>query len=265
MASTIRVYNALSNIANKAQKGFITPTVFNSFAYLAQMNVYNELFSDLFDAKKASRQGFELGRDKSLRKQKLEDLSYFVRTKTLSASGNDFVKPSDLSRIISIKIGDATQEPGVTENLRHNSCEILYDVEKLNYILGSNLSTPTIEFPVALISGQIEVFPASVNSLDITYYRTPTSWTYGTNMSTSPFSDMVDYSDLPPAINFKKIGSFNDVIIPDVNLIEYESVRDFMMPDHYEPQLVAEMAKLIGIRLKDPSLHSYGSQEEASE
>jgi len=273
MASTVRIYNALSDIANKSQKGFITPAVFNSFAYVAQMNVYNELFSDLVDAKKLSRQGFELGRDKSIKKQKLEDLSYFVKKEILSAGNNDFIKPLDLSRIISIKIKDYTQEAGVTENVKFNSCEILYDVEKLNYILGSNLSTPTAEFPVALVSSQIEVFPASVTSLEITYYRIPTSWDHGTNMSQSPFSEMQSHSTLPPfyaVYKFTGAGSggnsaITEAMFSEAELIDYSSVRDFMMPDHYEPQLIAEMAKLIGLRLRDPNLNSYGSQEDAAE
>ena len=32
MVSVVQVYNAVKNIANKEQKGFITPAIFNSFA-----------------------------------------------------------------------------------------------------------------------------------------------------------------------------------------------------------------------------------------
>ena len=47
MVSVLQVYNAVKDIANKEQKGFITPGVFNSFAPIAQMNIYNEMFSEL--------------------------------------------------------------------------------------------------------------------------------------------------------------------------------------------------------------------------
>lgn len=81
MVSVLQVYTALRDLANKEQKGFITPQVFNSFAALAQMNIYNEMFAELVTAKRLSRQNFEPGRDKSVRKQKQEDLAFYLRRK----------------------------------------------------------------------------------------------------------------------------------------------------------------------------------------
>ena len=80
MVDIVQVYNAVKDIANKEQKGFITPQVFNSFAPIAQMNIYNEMFKELVDAKRLSRQNFDPGRDKSPRKMALEDLSFYVKT-----------------------------------------------------------------------------------------------------------------------------------------------------------------------------------------
>ena len=84
MVSVLQVYNALKDLTNKEQKGFITPQVFNSFAALAQMNIYNELFTELVDAKRLGRQSFDPGRDKSVRKQRLEDLAFFARRSNLA-------------------------------------------------------------------------------------------------------------------------------------------------------------------------------------
>jgi hypothetical protein len=41
--------------------------------------------------------------------------------------------------------------------------------------------------------------------------------------------------------------------------------RDFMLPSHCIPELVSEMAKLLGVRLRDPNILSFASREEASE
>jgi hypothetical protein len=249
MASIQQVYNTLRDLTNKEQKGFITPRVFNSLAAVAQMNVYNEFFTELVDAKRLSRQGFELGRDKSLKKQKLEDLSYFVKKTAIDSSGNVFEKPYDLSKIISINIYDAIESGVVTSGTVRNSCEILYDIEKANYILGSNLSTPTRDFPVALVAESIEVFPASVNRIEITYYKTPTSWVWGTQ---TPHV-------LPP--NYAVyLNPVNQVEVPDAT-----TMRDFMLPDHCIPELVSEMAKLLGVRLRDPNVQAFASREEATE
>ena len=47
MASVERVYKAVKDIANKDQRGFITPSIFNQFAGVAQMNLFNRLFGDI--------------------------------------------------------------------------------------------------------------------------------------------------------------------------------------------------------------------------
>ena len=39
MISVIEVFNAVRDLANKDQKGFVAPSVFNSFAEVAQQNV----------------------------------------------------------------------------------------------------------------------------------------------------------------------------------------------------------------------------------
>ena len=263
MVSVLQVYNALKDLANKEQKGFVTPQVFNSFAALAQMNIYNELFTELVDAKRLGRQNFDPGRDKSVRKQRLEDLSFFVRRVTLDASST--AKPNNLSKIISITVDSELNPPIIiddvvltdtdgnilTENIENRvSCELVYDVEKMDRILGSNLSTPTAEFPVALISSNIEVFPATgVESRELTYYAKPTSFDFNGNKSPgSPFYDF-------------EVANFNgnDLEVPTGNC------RDFMLPPHYLTEIVMEMAKLIGVRLRDPNVQNFAKQEEVSE
>jgi hypothetical protein len=66
MASVNTVYTALKNLANKDQRGFITPAVFNSFAGVAQLNVYNSLFDKLALGKQHVH-GSYLGSVKQLR------------------------------------------------------------------------------------------------------------------------------------------------------------------------------------------------------
>ncbi len=54
MASVNRVYSALKDLVNKDQRGFVTPAVFNNFAQVAQMNIFNDMF-DGFDRSKLTR------------------------------------------------------------------------------------------------------------------------------------------------------------------------------------------------------------------
>jgi hypothetical protein len=245
MASIDKVYRTVKNLANKEQKGFVTPAVFNRFAVIAQNNIYNELFTELVDAKKISRQNLDPGRDKSVRKRTLEDLSPFVTRVAnytdKAPNTNIFFKPTNFSRMISMSVGNTN---GNGYNLNKTNIEIVYDVEKMDRILGSNLSTPTQDFPVALVSDEIEVFPEEIASIDITYYRTPGGMTQGGV-----------YTDSPPQWTAIDSGGTTELMDP--------SSIDFMLPEHYSSELVYEIAKMIGISINDGGMVQIAAQEEA--
>mgnify|MGYP003143625173 FL=1 len=243
MASIDRVYRTVKNLANKEQKGFITPSVFNRFAVIAQQNIYNELFTELIEAKKLSRQNVDPGRDKSPRKRTLEDLSNFVvrlnNYKPSSSGSNVFLKPINFSRLISISKGDSGRY-----NLDKTNIDIVYDVEKMDRILGSNLSTPTNSFPVALISDEIEVFPDTVQTIDITYYRTPGGMQNGALV------------DSPPQWVAENLA------VGNIEIASPSSI-DFMLPEHFSSELVYEICKMIGISINDGGMVQVSAQEEA--
>ena len=239
MASIFNVYNALKSLSNKEQKGFITPAVFNTFAPIAQVNVYNEMFEDFTTAKQQSRANLDSGRDRSKRKLVAEDVSIYITDVALEQlDGNLFQKPGDLGKVISIR---TEGEPGTGDS--RSMCEMLYNVERMNAILGSNLSTPTDAFPVAMISKDIEIFPDTITEAYITYYALPTSYEYGTSNVTSS----------KPQIGFTN------------NNFDPAGTRDFMIPKEYEAELLAEMCKMLGVRLRDVNLQQFGTREEASE
>jgi len=258
MISVIEVYNNLRDYCNKDQKGFVTPSVFNSFAGLAQQQIFNSMFSALPEALNAKRKGIDPSREKSLYKQIQEDLAYFVEKSLLfdtfvpSLDSNDefvdpeaaiFKKPSDLSKIISISLDDNNR----------TSAELLYDVEKIDRILKSNLSTPTDDFPVALIGKNIELFPSSLTSILLTYYRQPRStFVIPTAIGESDFAAPgdTDKSSLPSyAVNLSEVENFGDLEIADPG-----ECRDFELPEHYKNQLVTLIASFIGVSLRDEFL-----------
>ena len=263
MVSVYQVYQSLKALLNKEQSGFITPQVFNNFAQMAQMNIYNEMFKELIDAKRLSRQNFDPGRDKSPRKMALEDLSFYVKTVDVGQTdggdnflsfvgSNRFQKPLDLSRIISISVdSDFTVDADGDNNLNVVNCEIVYDVEKMDKILLSNLSAPTASFPVALVTqGDIELFPAdSIQSVQMRYYAKPTSFNADGSVSTQP--PYFDYSE----------ASFGGTTIE----LPGDASRNFMLPPHYLNEVASEILKLIGVRLRDTAVSVYSTQEEASE
>jgi hypothetical protein len=228
MASVNAVYSTLKDLVNKDQKGFVTPAVFNNLAGIAQINIYNRLFDTLKDAKRTRRAQFDPARDKSLEKRIQEDLSSFARNQTITRAGGVFAKPDDLSRIISattfgsIVLGQSTRTP----------IEMLYDEDKIERILRSNISSPTESFPIALVSDDIEVFPQTINRIQLRYYKIPSNPT------------------------------FAYVTVNGVEIYNATGSVDFDLPDHYSAMLVTEIAELIGLNLRDQAVQAFGQQEQ---
>jgi hypothetical protein len=225
-ASVNVVYKTLKDLVNKDQQGFVNVDEFNKFAQVAQLRIFNRLFDQLKDGSKLERAGFGQGRDKSKYKQIQEDLAIFATSSdvTRHSTKNVFLRNSaeidDLARIISIStagsllLGQTTRTP----------VEICYDEEKIERILSSTLNAPTESFPVALITGDIEVFPESIKKIKIRYYKLAS-------------------------------GATND---------EYDSTNsyDFELPEHYTMDLVVEIASLIGVNLRDQQVTAYAAAEQ---
>ena len=233
------VYGTLKNLVNKDQRGFINVDEFNRFAQVAQLRIYNRLFDQLKDGSRLERAGFGQGRDKSKFKQILEDLSIFAKSEDKDKSSGVFKRPDDLSRIISIStsgdllLGQTTRTP----------VEIIYDEEKIERILGSTLNAPSESFPVALVTGDIEVFPESIQKIKVRYYKIPQSFT----TAATPVR-----SDDPPTFATNT----------DSDTYNSTNSRDFELPEHYTMDLVIEIADLIGLNLRDQSVQAFAQKEQ---
>jgi hypothetical protein len=242
MISVTEVYKNLKDFCNKDQKGFVTPDVFNSFAGLAQQEIFNSIFAALPQALGARRNNTDPGRDKSTYKQLEEDLAYFldraeIRASGVSTDGLLFAKPSDLSKIVAISLDDD----------KRTSVEILYSPEKADRILSSNLSTPSYEFPVALVSGDLEVFPNTVSKIWLTYYRQPRA-TYAAVVAGAYKLGELDKSSTP---TYSVLVSDEAL---DIEIASPVNCRNFDLPEHYRNQLITSMSKLIGVSLRDDFL-----------
>jgi len=255
MISVQRVYEVVRDICNKDQKGFVTPNVFNTLARMAQQNIYNEMFSELKLATALRASGRDAGRDKSAYKMVEEDLSTFIRTRNvqidslvsedLLLNGEDgafiFRRPEDFTRLIAMNVIDTD-----------TSVELIFDNEKASRILNSNLSAPTEEFPVALeMTDVFQVFPSTVDGVSMRYYRQPRSRIVSTGLV--DFSAHPTYStlEIDQATGFTLFNEFDS--------------RNFDLPEHYINEVVSEIVKMTGVRLRDTTLAAYGLQQTQAE
>jgi hypothetical protein len=260
MISISEVYDAVRDLANKDQKGFVTPAVFNTFANVAQQNIYNKLFDDLTKAQSLRRSNADAGRDKSLKQQIEEDLSYYLTERGLPEISPeagiddpvpdnyiDVLRPLDIKKIVSIRLSDRTR----------NSAEIVYDPDKINRINNSRLSKPTEEFPVAFVKGtEIQVFPDTIDTdlVQVLFYRQPRSVIAG-----GLAMGQQDLTKLPiyAVINVDPTSGF---VIQDIT-----NSRNFDLPEHYKGDLIIELCKLVGIRLRDSFITQATNLEESKQ
>ena len=232
-ASVNVVFNTLKDLVNKDQQGFVTVDEFNRFAQVAQLRIFNRLFDSLKDGSRLERAGFGQGRDKSKFKQINEDLATFAKTdKNVPKENGVFVRPDDFARLISI----STHGGSLLGRTTRTPIQVCYDEEKIERILSSTLNAPTKSYPVALVSGDIEVFPESINKIQMRYYKIPQSFDLEGNRSSDP---------------------------PTYNLALSSAHRDFEMPEHYTMDLVMEIAQLIGVNLRDEQVEAFGQSEQA--
>lgn len=240
MASVNEVYSALKSLANKDERGFITPKVFNTFAAVAQNKIFNQLFSDMTMAQTMRARNVDAKTHLSLNKRISEDLAYFSKESSVSQSGGVFEKPYDLARLISIKthgsyvFGTSTSTP----------VDIIYDESKIEHIIQSDLSAPSATHPVAIVSEDIEVFPTTIKKIKVRYYKQPEG--------RSPLDG--SRTALTPRYDALNLGGNTETFNPTTSV-------DFELPDHYVPELVIEIGKMIGINLKDQEVFSYTSGE----
>ena len=74
-----------------------------------------------------------------------------------------------MARIISL----TTNGSVIMGQSTRTAIDMCYDEDKIERILISDLSKPTESAPVALISENIEVFPDSIQSISMRYYKYP--------------------------------------------------------------------------------------------
>ena len=239
MASVREVYNALKDLANKEQRGFITPSEFNSFAPIAQQNVFNKLFKDIAASEALRRRNVDPARDKSTLKQIKEDLGVFSKDSTITKASGVFAKPDDFARLISMKTaGNILLD--VTSSVM---IDPIYDEEKIDRVLLSDLSKPSTSRPVAIVKDNIQVFPTSINRIQVRYYKQP---------------EGIDPTTGARTVSLPKFGFTTSNGKEAYNA---STSVDFELPEHYTSELVFEIAKLVGVNLRDPNVYNYGNVE----
>ena len=172
MVNIDNVYQKVLSLANKEQRGYVTPQEFNLFANQAQLEIFEQYFYDINQFGRTPGNENEYGDMLNLLNEKISE---FKTTAPLPHASNVFTKPNGLYRLGTVWYSaTALLTDGV--EIQEITTDELMDV------INSPLVTPTVKNPVYIDSaGGLEVHPTSITTGVSASYITlpiPPRWGY---------------------------------------------------------------------------------------
>ena len=170
MISIDTVYQKVLALANKEQRGYITPQEYNLFANHAQMEILEQYFYDINQLGRAPGNSTEYSDMLSILQEKLSELE--VRVVNATVTGGVYNHKVQLPTLY--KLGTVVNNANGKEIEQVNNNE--WYLMRL-----SPLTKPTISRPVYVNrSNGIHLYPNTINAIDISYTRRPNTvnWSY---------------------------------------------------------------------------------------
>ena len=222
MINVDRIYQRVLTLANKEQRGYITPQEFNIFANQAQMDIFEQYFYDLNQFRRMPGNDTMHADMVDILEEKI---SFFEVTVNLTLTGN-VGNLNTLDRFYRLS------------NVRRRNL-ILESVNRKDYRMFPNspLAAPTATRPIYMVDtvdNTIQVAGRNFGSLDIDYIQSPrpVNWTYVVVGEKALYN-----------------ATANDA-------------QDFDLHPSEETELVLKILTLAGVTLKDPNLYQVAAGED---
>ena len=173
MVNVDTVYQRVLTIANKEQRGYITPLEFNLLANQAQLEIFESYFVELNQALAMPGNNSEYADIVTTLNEKIGE---FVRVTFLTKVGESFAYPSN-----AYKLGTLYYAPGGASDFLDGVeiQEVDYN-EVLDYN-NSPLTKPNLSRPIYVhADGRLQVFPSFVsNGVKAVYTKVPDKVEWG--------------------------------------------------------------------------------------
>lgn len=222
MINVDRIYQRVLTLANKEQRGYITPQEFNIFANQAQMDIFEQYFYDL-------NQFLRVGGNSTVHADMVdmleEKIGVFERTQNLPITGTtgSLNELQRFYRLSTVRDGNIIYERVTKKEAR--------------LFQRSPLARPTGSRPAYIVEGannRVELFGRASNNINIDYIQSPiqVNWTYIVVNGTALYNgDAVDR-------------------------------QHFQLHPSEETELVLKILTLAGFTLKDPDLYQIAAGED---
>jgi len=230
MVSIDTVYQRVLALANKEQRGYITPQEFNLFANQAQMDIFEQYFYDLNQFKRIPGNNTVHSDMTDILEEKISLFEKAVGGNDVAGWGMNnnqasITIPGEVYRLSQIRVGGYPVE--------------ILPTKEFNMVRESPLTAPTAKRPIARIDfkgilirdGSGVVTPATHN-INASYIKKPVK---------------VNWS------SYTLSGS---------DLYDSANSDDFELHPSEETKLVIKILGLAGITLKDPALYQIAGAED---
>ena len=227
MINTDVVYQRVLALANKEQRGYITPQEFNLFANQAQMDIFEQYFYDLNQFRRIPGNDTMYADPVDMIQEKIE---IFHKSQTLGDGTSNIFDTNNLAhgmyRLSQVRY-DTQEGIGIkVEKTTHDK----FQLSKI-----SPLTKPTLTRPsYYLKANEIVVLPNTVTRIDVNYIRKPETvkWSY------------IVVGEKP---------------VVNINASDYQN---FELHPSEETKLVMKILQLAGIAIKDPNLYQIAGAED---
>ena len=236
MVNIDTVYQKVLAIANKEQRGYITPQEFNLFANQAQMEIFEQYFYDINQFKRLPGNSTEYSDMVNMLEEKISAFEKF-KIAPSSVSASVITLPTDLYRLGTVYSTVVTSNPIVEK----------VDKKTIQLIINSPLTAPTDSRPVFVYQA-----PSTAGVSKIKIFPTATTYT------TSNLS--VNYIKKPTTVKWTYVV-VNDKAVHNSGAAD---LQNFELHESEESELVIKILQLAGISIKDYQLASVASNKEVS-
>jgi len=231
MVNIDTVYQRVLALANKEQRGYITPQEFNLFANQAQMDIFEQYFYDRGQFGRIPGNDTIYADPIDILEEKITFLEVAVGNNAITSwgmDGNSIVIPDEVYRLSQVRVSGFPVE--------------ILPTKEFNMVRESPLTAPPTNRPIArrdfkgiLIRDKNGIVTPSTHSINASYIKKPTT------------------------------VQWNGYNTPSGQLYNETESTNFELHPSEEPNLVLNILKLAGIAMKDASLYQLGAAEEAKD
>ncbi len=217
------VYRTVLSLANREQRGFMTPDQYNRLARMAQLDLFEKAFFDYNRYLTRNETGSINDEYANLVKTTKEKIDVFSTSSTLTFSSGIAAVPSNFYKCIMVSTGTRGLE--------------VQEVQKsdLPQINSSKLTAPSSSYPIYYKEGSnIKILPTTISSATLDYLFKPADPTWA-------FTTGATYGDMAYASG---------------------SSVNFQLHDSEEVPLIIKILAYAGVTIKDPNIVQVAKQEE---